>query len=134
MAPRKQGKIVNIGSVAAMAPSPWSGAYASSKAALHAKTDTLRLELSHFGIGVVAVVPGAIKLNIGQSTAATYSRMPEWKLFNFPRSKSKSTPTDEFAEQTVAALLRKKPSAWFSHGQYSFFMSIMYHLPLYVRD
>ncbi|XP_058781526.1 short-chain dehydrogenase RED1-like [Vicia villosa] len=144
MAARKQGKIVNIGSLVGLAARPWAGAYAASKAALHALTDTLRLELGHFGIDVVNVVCGNVKSNIVKSVLSTHDSLPEWKLFRpfeagfrerLVRSmSSKSTPADEFAKHTVAAVLRKKPPAWFSYGQYTTVMAIMYHLPLCVRD
>ncbi|WP_300670001.1 SDR family NAD(P)-dependent oxidoreductase [Desulfoluna sp.] len=60
MITERKGHIINMGSVSGILPTPFSGAYAASKAAFHAASDALRLELAPFGIRVVTVQPGGI--------------------------------------------------------------------------
>ena len=53
------GWIVNVGSEAGLVAVPFEGYYTCSKFALVGLTQTMRFELSQFGIRVVYLVPGA---------------------------------------------------------------------------
>ncbi len=57
---RGRGVIVNVSSVQGRIPTPLEGAYAASKHALEAVSETLHYELGHFGIRVVIVQPGYV--------------------------------------------------------------------------
>jgi NAD(P)-dependent dehydrogenase (short-subunit alcohol dehydrogenase family) len=57
---RGSGVIVNVSSVQGRVSTPLEGAYAASKYALEALSETLHYELAHFGIRVVIVQPGYI--------------------------------------------------------------------------
>ena len=57
---RGSGVLVNISSVQGRIGTPLEGAYAASKHALEALSETLYFELGHFGIRVVIVEPGYI--------------------------------------------------------------------------
>jgi short-subunit dehydrogenase len=61
------GRIINITSIAGKFSVPYNGAYAASKFALEAISDAMRLELDHWGIKVVSILPGAIKTEIFES-------------------------------------------------------------------
>jgi NAD(P)-dependent dehydrogenase (short-subunit alcohol dehydrogenase family) len=66
---RTRGRIVFVGSIAGRSALPFLGPYAASKHALEAITDTLRLELSPFGVDVSLVQPGTIKTPIWTKSA-----------------------------------------------------------------
>lgn len=66
----KGGRIVQIGSVSGHLTTPFAGAYCASKAALHALSDAMRLELAPFDIEVVRIEPGAVRSRFADNAAA----------------------------------------------------------------
>jgi NAD(P)-dependent dehydrogenase (short-subunit alcohol dehydrogenase family) len=61
MRARKQGRIVNISSVAGRMAFPGSGYYSASKFAVEGMSDALRKELKPLGIGVMIVEPSGFR-------------------------------------------------------------------------
>lgn len=58
MRAKAAGRIINISSVAGWVATPFNGAYASTKFALEAQSQALRMELWPFGIKVSVIEPG----------------------------------------------------------------------------
>ncbi len=113
----RRGLVVNIGSVSGVMVTPFAGAYCASKAAVHALSDVLRLELAPFAIGVMEVQPGAIASSFGNNASTQAEQLihessPWWPLRDAIRARAKasqdrSTPAEHLATSLLAAV--RKP-------------------------
>lgn len=80
MRERRRGRIINMSSIAGRVAIPILGPYSSSKHALEAISDALRIELYPFGIRVVLIEPGIIKTSMNataENLSAAYVRGAE---------------------------------------------------------
>lgn len=66
---RRRGRIINMSSISGKIAIPLMGAYASSKHALEAVSDALRLELYPFNIDVALIEPGYIPTSMNRTAA-----------------------------------------------------------------
>jgi NAD(P)-dependent dehydrogenase (short-subunit alcohol dehydrogenase family) len=128
---RGRGRIVNIGSVAGRSALPGTGAYDSSKFAVEAITDSLRMELRPFGIRVSIVEPGAVATEIWEKTLRatddlTSSTTPELKdLYGHLISKireetvqaaGKALPPEAVAKAVQHAITSRRPKTRYVIG------------------
>jgi NAD(P)-dependent dehydrogenase (short-subunit alcohol dehydrogenase family) len=67
MRERGSGTVVNVSSVAGIAGAPLAGFYSATKFALEALSESLHLEVGHFGIRVLVVEPGVIATRFGDN-------------------------------------------------------------------
>ncbi len=72
-----RGRIVNMGSISGWVASPYLGAYAASKHALEAVTDSLRIELRNWGIRVAIIEPGPVVTPIWEKSLASSDELAE---------------------------------------------------------
>ena len=127
--------IVNVGSVSGIVTTPFAGVYCASKAALHALSEALRMELAPFGVRVVIVQPGGVVSDFGKAAEAR-ARLPEASLYKpierFVLGRAKASqrgamPTPAFAQALAEALLRPNPDPVIRLGTHST------RLPLFKR-
>mgnify|MGYP001619805936 CR=1 FL=1 len=116
---RNRGLVVNIGSVSGVLVTPFAGAYCASKAAVHALSDALRLELAPFGIGVMEVQPGAIASSFASNAGREAEQVlaqdsPWWPLREQVRARARAsqdrpTPASAFAQGLLKAVQQRTP-------------------------
>lgn len=140
-----KGLIVNIGSVSGVLTTPFSGAYCASKAALHAVSDALRMELAPFGIRVVTVQPGGIQSAFGQKAGQLVKQVLKQNSWYQPirsfieqranASQEKAMPADLFARKLCDKILSLNPPAVIRLGEKSRLMPFLkWALPMSALD
>ena len=67
MRERGSGTIVNVTSVSGIVGGPLAGFYSATKFALEALSESLHLEVGHFGVKVLVVEPGSIATRFGEN-------------------------------------------------------------------
>lgn len=145
MRSERRGLICNIGSVSGVMPTPFSGAYCASKAALHTLSEVLRLELKPFGIRVMTVQPGAIASEFGRHAEVSlrgllapdswYKRQEEAVRARAQESQQNATLASMMARKLVKELLKKRPPAIVRIGNKSSLLPWMARwLPRRLRD
>ena len=78
------GHIVNCSSVLGLVVAPWRSAYNSTKFALEALTDTLRIEMRGTNIKVVLIEPGPVTSKIRKNAIPHFEKWIDWE--NSPRA------------------------------------------------
>ena len=118
---RSKGTIIQVGSVAAEIPYVFGSVYNATKAALHAYSKTLRVELQAYDVKVMVVVTGGVQSNI----ARTHRELPEGSLYlpldsEYKRrqlhSQEGAMASSTYAEGVVKAVLKRKPAREFWRG------------------
>ncbi len=125
---KNKGLVVNVGSSAGIFTVPFSGVYCASKAAIHALSEVLRMEVAPFKVRVMTVYPGAIASAFGDNAAAKLKdTLAKNSLYTSVMSAvekrariSSNSPTtpEMFADKLISLMLRKNPpfNAGIGHG------------------
>jgi NAD(P)-dependent dehydrogenase (short-subunit alcohol dehydrogenase family) len=91
-----RGRVVIMGSIFGLLSCPYAGAYAASKFALEALTDSMRMELAPWRIDVSIVEPGRMATNIWDKSLGA---MEDWR--------ERDDPVHALYATSMAAALKK---------------------------
>lgn len=118
------GRIINVSSIGGRIAGPNLGAYHASKFALEGITDTLRIELSRWGIKVINIEPGTIRTPIWETSTThanqLFAKMPPQFHELYPgmiafteklavNGTKGGTPPEKVAEVIGHALITPRP-------------------------
>lgn len=82
MVARREGKILNVASIASKIPGPWQSVYHGTKAFVHSFTEAIRQEVKDAGITVTSLLPGATDTDFFNKANMQESKILDTKLSN----------------------------------------------------
>jgi NAD(P)-dependent dehydrogenase (short-subunit alcohol dehydrogenase family) len=144
-----RGRIVNIGSIGGRTALPFLAPYTTSKFAMHAFSDSLRLELRAQGIHVALIEPGSIATPIWAKGDATvdeveadlspellerYARGLKGARKASARAAGSATAPEKVAAVVEHALTARRPRARYVVGRDAKLQALVAHLPAAVTD
>ena len=108
-----QGRVVQISSMAGLAPLPLSGWYGAAKHALRSATDSYRMEVADLGISVTSIYPGMVRTRMwtepdhsGSRYRSSYDRL--WAINRFAARHVIKEPED-VAGAVESVLTTRRP-------------------------
>lgn len=141
------GRIINMGSMSGILSLPGLSAYAASKHALEAITDSLRLELNPFNITVSIIEPGNVDTPIWEKGLTSFNEILSKsenevshlytnlnsQLFKYSQN-HKGIPSEKVANLVHQILISKKPKNRYLLGKDAIFFKLINYLPASIRD
>ncbi len=118
-----QGRILNIGSVLGLIPSPFGAYYAASKHAIEGYSESLDHEVRNFGIRVAVIEPWATKTSIeanspkGDRPVAAYAQILAKYRTAFDAAMAGGDTAEEVAVTIVAAAQDRVPRLRYPSGK-----------------
>ena len=124
---QKSGKIVNVSSIGGKGGEPFGSWYHATKYALEGLSDSLRMELTPFGIDVIVIEPGAIRTEwggiavdsllamSGDTAYGPYARRHA-KFHESAGTSRLPSPPDVVAKTIARAVRVKRPSTRYPTG------------------
>jgi NAD(P)-dependent dehydrogenase (short-subunit alcohol dehydrogenase family) len=146
---RGPGRIVNIGSIAGRSALPGSGAYDSTKFAVEAISDVLRMELHAWGISVSLIEAGAVatpiwEKSLRQADGLSRQVAPEnYALYGGLMAKVRqeteqaartALPVSTVVKAVERAMTARRPKARYVLGRDAWFWLLLNWLPDRWRD
>lgn len=139
MAKQKHGRIVNLGSVVGLLPTPFAGPYCATKAAVHMLSEVLRMECKPFGIDVIVVQPGGVRSSIAATASAGLERYAQdGSLYRAVHayiekrakaSQDRPMESDVFANRVATAILSDRAPRRVREGRGAQALPAMSRLP-----
>lgn len=125
--------VANVGSIVGLFTTPFAGAYCSSKAAVHALSDALRMEAAPLGIQVVTIQPGGVLSSFGNHATdalhlpdnSHYQGVADGIRARAQAGQVGATPADVFVRPVVDALLTSTPPVQIRGGKGSTLLPLL---------